>query len=240
MVYQGVLMDTSSGSNAYAALRAAILSLDLVPGEKLSERGLESMLEASRTPIRAALMRLENEGLTQRAGRGWQVTPIDLAEVRAVMEYREVVEAAAIALVIERAGDDELAALRSLIRSSPEEDNEETGLRDGGDFHVALSRLSRNKFFADAMSGALTRLSRTRWLEVRTAESRAHARTEHLEIIAAVRSRDAERAAALVISHSRGTRDRLLNHLSEERRRLRGRGYSIIESSTSPPPLITL
>ena len=233
-------MDASSETTAYAALRAAILSLDLVPGEKLSERGLESMLEASRTPIRAALMRLENEGLTQRAGRGWQVTPIDLAEVRAVMEYREAVEGAAIALVIERAGDDELAALRSLIESSPVEDNEEAGLRDGGDFHVALSRLSRNKFFADAMSGALTRLSRTRWLEVRTAESRAHARTEHVEIIAAVQSRDAERAAALVLSHSRGTRDRLLNHLSEERRRLRARGYSIIESSETPSPLGTV
>ena len=231
-------MHASSETNAYAALRAAILSLDLVPGEKLSERGLESMLEASRTPIRAALMRLENEGLTQRAGRGWQVTPIDLAEVRAVMEYREAVEAAAIALVIERAADDELAALRAVIGSSPYEDTEESGLRDGGDFHVALARLSRNKFLADAMSGALTRLSRTRWLEVRTAESRAKARAEHVEIIAAVRSRETARAVALVVSHSRGTRDRLLNHLSEERRRLRGRGYSIIESSTTPPPLI--
>ena len=118
------------------------------------------------------------------------------------MEYREAVEAAAIMLAIERAGDDELTALRSLIASSPGKENEETGLRDGGDFHVAPSRLSRNKFFADAMSGALTRLGRTRWLEVRTAESRAHARTEHLEIIAAVQSRDANWAAALVLSHS--------------------------------------
>lgn len=233
-------MDAPSETTVYSALRAAILSLDLVPGEKLSERGLEAMLEASRTPIRAALMKLENEGLTQRAGRSWQVTPIDLAEVRALMEYRQAVETAAVALVVERAGDDELAALRALIGSSPSEDNEETGLRDGGDFHVALARLSRNKFLADAMSGALTRLSRTRWLEVRTAESRAQARAEHLEIIAAVRSRDPERAAALVASHNRGTRDRLLNYLSEERRRLRGRGFSIIESSTSPPPLITL
>jgi DNA-binding GntR family transcriptional regulator len=233
-------MNSTSERNAYSALRAAILSLELLPGEKLSERGLESMLEASRTPIRAALMRLENEGLTQRAGRGWQVTPIDLAELRAVMEYREAIEMAAVALAIERAGDDELAALLPLVGSSLGEDTEETGLRNGGDFHVALARLSRNKFLADAMSGALTRLSRTRWLEVRTAESRAQARAEHLEIIAAVRSRDAERAATLVASHSRGTRARLLNCLSEERRRLRGRGFSIIESSTTPPPLMTL
>lgn len=231
-------MSAVSEGSAYAGLRAAILSLDLVPGEKLSERGLESLLGASRTPIRAALMRLENEGLTQRSGRGWQVTPIDLAEVRAVMEYREAVETAAVSLAVERAGDEELAALRTLIDSHAGNDDEETGLRDGGDFHVALARLSRNKFLADAMSGALTRLSRTRWLEVRTSESRAQARTEHLEIIAAVRARDSERAELLVASHSRGTRDRLLGYLSEERRRLRGRGFSIIESSTTPPPLV--
>ena len=233
-------MTRSSESGAYPRLRAAILSLDLVPGEKLSERGLESLLGASRTPIRAALMRLENEGLTQRSGRGWQVTPIDLAEVRAVMEYREAVETAVVALAVERAGDDELAALRALIDTPEGDDDEETGLRDGGDFHVALARLSRNRFLADAMSGALTRLSRTRWLEVRTAESRAHARAEHLEIIAAVRSRDSEKAVALVVSHSRGTRDRLLGYLSDERRRLRGRGFAIIESSTTPPPLVAV
>ncbi len=230
-------MAPSNEDSAYEGLRAAILALEFVPGERLSERGLESVLGASRTPIRAALMRLENEGLTQRAGRGWQVTPIDLAEVRAVMEYREAVETAAVRLAVERAGDEELAALRSLAEARRDHDDEETGLRDGNDFHVALARLSRNQFLAEGMAGALTRLSRTRWLEVRTPESRGQARDEHLAIVAAVKARDTERAVELAVAHSRGTRDRLLAYLSEERRRLRGRGFSIIESSTTPSPL---
>jgi len=230
-------VNPTSEGNTYENLRAAILSLALVPGEKLSERGLESVLGASRTPIRAALIRLENEGLTRRANRGWQVTPIDLAEVRAVMEYREAVETAAVTLAIERASDEEFAGLRILAMARWGSDDEETGLRDGGDFHVALSRLSRNQFLADAMSGALIRLSRTRWLEVRTSASRAQARSEHLQIIDAVNTRDAALAATLVVSHSRGTRDRLLTYLSDEQRRLRGRGFSIIESSTTPPAL---
>jgi DNA-binding GntR family transcriptional regulator len=242
-----------SEDNPYHRLRAAILSLDLVPGERLSERGLESVLGASRTPIRAALMRLENEGLTKRdgPGRGWQVSPIDLAEVRAVMEYREALEVAAVRLAVERAADEELTALRALAGAhrapddgSPgddgQRDNEETGLRDGSDFHVALARLSRNQFLADGMAGALTRLSRTRWLEVRTPQSRAQARDEHLGIVAAVADRDAGQAVALVVAHCHGTRDRLLAYLAEERRRLRGRGFSIIESSTAPPPLIVV
>jgi DNA-binding GntR family transcriptional regulator len=221
----------------YAVLRSAILALELMPGEGLSERGLESMLGASRTPIRAALMRLANEGLTQRSGRGWQVSPIDLAEVRAVMEYREALESAAVRLAVARAEPEELSALRDLAEAHRDNDDEETGLRDGSDFHVALAQLSRNPFLADGMRDVLTRLSRTRWLEVHTPESRAQARDEHLAIVGAVADENAEAAVQLAISHSRGIGDRLLTSLSDERRRLRGRGFSIIESSTAPPPL---
>ncbi|MGH3298597.1 MAG: GntR family transcriptional regulator, partial [Trebonia sp.] len=224
-------MNLVTEDGAYQQLRAAILALDVVPGERLTERGLESVLGASRTPIRAALMRLENEGLTRREGRGWQVTPIDLTEVRAVMEYREAIERAAVILAVERATGEELAALRVLAEANRDQDDEETGLRDGSDFHVALARLSRNHFFADGMAGALTRLFRARWLLVRTPESRSRARDEHLEIAAAVTARDTGKAVALAVAHGRDTSDRLLDCLTEERRRLRAHGFSIIESS---------
>lgn len=214
----------------YDRLRAAILSLDLLPGERLSERGLESMLGASRTPIRAALMRLENEGLTRRDARTWHVTPIDLGEVRALMEYREALETAVVTLAVERADDGELESLGAIARAGSEHEDADAVLRDGSDFHVALARLSRNPFLVDAIAGTLLRLSRTRWLEVRSAASRAQAAAEHREIVAAVAARDAERARELVVAHCRGTRDRLLASLSEERLRLRGRGMSIVES----------
>ena len=237
MYTAGASAPDSQSVKAQLRLREMILAGELPGGARIAELALVDKLGVSRTPIRAALMRLENEGLTQRAGRGWQVTPIDLAEVRAVMEYREALEVAVVTLAVERATDDELAALDALAQAHRDSDDEETGLRDGGDFHVALARLSRNPFLADGMAGALTRLSRTRWLEVRTPESRAQARDEHLGIVAAVAGRDAGQAVALVVAHCHGTRDRLLGYLAEERRRLRGRGLAIIESSPAPAPL---
>jgi len=217
----------------YDRLRAAVLSLDLLPGEGLSERGLESLLGASRTPIRAALMRLENEGLTVRDGRSWRVAPIDLSEIRAVMEFREAAEVAVVTLAVERADEAELDSFAALLDESGTHDDADTVLRDGSDFHTALARLSRNPFLVDAVSGALLRLSRTRWLEVRSAASRAQARAEHREIVAAIAARDPERARELVIAHGRGTRDRVLAALSAERGRLRGRGLSIVESAVT-------
>lgn len=221
---------TTSSDSAYLDLRMAILSLELMPGERLSERGLEALLGASRTPIRAALMRLENEGLTQRAGHGWRVASIDLTELRTVMEYRAVLESAIVAAAMSRAEPGEIAALRALLDRTPLDD-EETGLRQGESFHLALAHLSRNPFFVEGIRDALTRLSRTRWLEVRSPESRAMVHTEHAGIVDAMLAGDEPNAVALMAAHNHGTRQRLLAMLTEQRRQLRGRGISIIESS---------
>ncbi|WBU38778.1 GntR family transcriptional regulator [Homoserinibacter sp. YIM 151385] len=226
-------MPVPAEQGATETLRRAILGLELAPGERLSERGLETRLGASRTPIRAALMRLEGEGLTRRAGRSWEVTPIDLAELRAVLEHREALERATARLAAERAEDAALDALEAIADAHRDRDEEELDLRDGADFHLALAGLSGNRFLVDGVAGDLTRLMRTRWLEVRSAASRAHARDEHRELVAALRRRDGAAAEALAAAHIRGTRDRLLTALAEERRRIRGRGISIVDGDAS-------
>ena len=99
----------------HAALRSAILGLDLGPGERLSERGLEARFHISRTPVRAALLRLEGEELVRRDGRGWIVTPIDLGEIAALAEFREPLECAAVRLACTRAELADLDALATMM-----------------------------------------------------------------------------------------------------------------------------
>ncbi|MBP1324840.1 DNA-binding GntR family transcriptional regulator [Leucobacter exalbidus] len=223
----------SSERSTYDRLRALVLSLELLPGERLSERGLEDTLGASRTPIRAALMRLENEGLTRRLGRGWQVTPVDLTEIRSAMEFRETLEAGIVALAAQQADAEAVQALVELSETPEgEPDDAETGLRGGTDFHVVLAMLTGNHFFADAIRDVMTRISRTRWLEVRTEASRAQLRAEHRAIAEAIGAGDPAAAVALSRAHTHGTRDRLMATLDAERHRLRARGLSIIESET--------
>ncbi|MWB97002.1 GntR family transcriptional regulator [Agromyces seonyuensis] len=207
-------------SGAYARLRAAILDFGLAPGAAVSERGLEVVAGASRTPVRAALHRLETEGLVRREPRGWRIAPIDLDELGAVMEYREAIEVAVVALAAERASDEQLQALREL--AGHEASDPDAGLREGGDFHLALARAAGNPFLIVGLGETLTRLSRTRRLEAATPESRAGAQAEHLAIAEAVAARDAARARDLVVAHGRGTRDRLLALLAVERGGLAG------------------
>ncbi|WP_291050358.1 GntR family transcriptional regulator [Herbiconiux sp.] len=228
----------SQASGLFERMRSAILTLELAPGERLTERGLEAAFAGSRTPVRAALMRLENEGLVLReghAGRGWVVAPIDVAEIRSLAELREAVESMAVRLAVERAVDADLDAVAELLTAGGPAADEDEGLRAGSDFHVELATLSGNPLLADAVRGAMTRLARTRWLEVRTAASRAQARDEHQAIVDALRARDADRAAALVAAHIRDTNERLVHFLTAERRRLRGHGLSIVDGAPARP-----
>ena len=236
------MLDTVPASQTvqlYDRLRAAILSLDLAPGERLTERGLEASFDASRTPVRAALGRLDAEGLVQRDGRGWIVSPIDLAEIGALAELREAVEGAAVRLAVQRATDADIAAVAALLDAArPGEGggtDAEQGVRAGGDFHEQLTRLSGNPAMVDAVRGAMTRLARTRWLEVRTPAAREQAWLEHRAVLDALEARDADTAARLLTGHIRGTNDRLLAALAADSRRLRGHGLAILPDA---PPTV--
>jgi DNA-binding GntR family transcriptional regulator len=222
------MANAAQSTQLYDRLRAAILALDLAPGATLTERGLESLFDASRTPARAALTRLETEGLVQREGRGWIVAPIDLGEIQALAELREAIESAAVRLSIERASDQDIDDVSARLSTSRPAFDEEEGVRAGGDFHVQLAELSGNPFMVDAVRGAMTRLARTRWLEVRSPQSREKAWDEHAAILAAVRTRNPDLAATLIAEHIRGTNERLLSFLSAEHRRLRGSGLAIV------------
>jgi DNA-binding GntR family transcriptional regulator len=222
------MSDSPSQSElVYEQVRQAILSLDIVPGATLSERGLEAEFGASRTPVRAALLRLQGEGLVAREGRAWCATPIDLDEVRALTEYRSALEVAAARMACARASDADIAAFVAGARDDSPVD-EQAGLRRGDDFHGGLAALSGNPFVIDAVHNAIVRMARARWLELRSEDDRAQAWREHAAIIDAVEARDADAAAAASAAHASANLERLLASLTSDRRALGARGLRIV------------
>jgi DNA-binding GntR family transcriptional regulator len=225
--------DASQTTLLYQSLRVAILDLDLAPGQRLTERGLEAEWGASRTPVRAALARLEGEGLAQRVGRGWIVSPIDLDELEALAEFRETIESAVVRLAVQRATDAELGALEAQLRTphSAEVPNE---AHIGPDFHVELAKLSGNHFLVSAVEGIMTRLARTRWLVVRVTSGGVVAGNEHEHILRALFARDAAAAAELAVAHIRHTMERVTDSLRTNRRGFTARGMAIVGKQTPP------
>jgi DNA-binding GntR family transcriptional regulator len=226
----------SQTAQLYDNLRAAILTLEIAPGERISERGLEARFHASRTPVRAALSRLEREGLILHEGRSWTVTPIDLDEIASLAELRGVLEPAAVRFAVERADAAALAEVRAHLDALRPTPDQQAGIRMGSTFHLDLAALGGNRFVTDAIGDALTRLERTRWIEVRTPEARDAAWDEHSAVLDAVQAGDADRAADLLAAHVAGTNDRLIAWIAQERRRLRGAGMAIIGATDRTSP----
>jgi len=87
---------------AYRALKGAILSVQLRPGEAILEANWAEQLGMSRTPVREALQRLEHEGLVTNEGRrGWFVYSLSLDDIRQIF----VVEIALESIVARKAAE---------------------------------------------------------------------------------------------------------------------------------------
>ncbi len=221
---RGNIAVMSQASEVENQLRKLILSMELGPGERLTERWAEATFNASRTPVRAALQKLESEGLVCRDGLRWLVAPIDVAEVEQLCIYREVLEVAALKLSASQMTEEQLNALETLLKEKAADVSEEIMDDAGTRFHLHLARLCQNAFIFEGISDALRRLSRARWLDKAPSNP---AWEDHREIVAALRSQDIEKAAELLVAHLRESRLRLLDAINSSKRSLRARGIAI-------------
>lgn len=214
----------SQASEVENQLRKMILSMDIGPGERLTERWAEASFNASRTPVRAALQKLESEGLVCRDGLRWIVAPIDIKEIEQLSIYREVLEVAALRLSANMLSEDDLDNLEALLATHEQSDMERDLNDTGTQFHLNLAKLCGNSFILDGIKDALIRLSRARWLDK---EPDNPAWKEHLDIIYALREKDIEKAALLLSCHLAESRNRLLESIQSNRRSLRARGINL-------------
>lgn len=214
----------SQASEVENQLRKMILSMDIGPGERLTERWAEASFNASRTPVRAALQKLESEGLVCRDGLRWIVAPIDIKEIEQLSIYREVLEVAALRLSANMLSEDDLDNLEALLATHEQSDMERDLNDTGTQFHLNLANLCGNSFILDGIKDALIRLSRARWLDK---EPDNPAWKEHLDIIYALREKDIEKAALLLSCHLAESRNRLLESIQSNRRSLRARGINL-------------
>lgn len=210
-----------------AMLREMILEMQLGPGERVTERWAESQFGASRTPVRAALLRLEADGLIRREGRGWMVAPLDIREIEQLYVFREVLEVAAVRLAANRVNLEGASILRSLASHCAPRASTGESHRSGTEFHTCLAEIAGNDFIKRAISDSMTRLSRARYLDTGT-ENKGW--SEHKAIVAALRKGDADKAAQLMSDHVRGSCERLLKTLNGNRRTLRASGIVVGEA----------
>ncbi|MDR6173028.1 DNA-binding GntR family transcriptional regulator [Nocardioides zeae] len=104
------------GEQTYLALRSAIGSGELEPGEKVTERGLAARLGTSPTPVREAMRRLENDGLLERLGpRTTVVAQVGADSLREMTEVEVALRGLAARFAARHATPDDLDVLDRLL-----------------------------------------------------------------------------------------------------------------------------
>ncbi|MEU6642824.1 GntR family transcriptional regulator [Saccharomonospora sp. NPDC046836] len=201
----------------YTQLRAEILSGAVSPGDPLRETALASRFGVSRTPVREALRRLEQDRLLVAGSRGMEVRSIDPEEVVQIYDLRVLLEAEAAGQAASARGTTDLLRLEGLLardRALADPDDA-TRMRTNLDFHAALWRATHNPVLIDLLerlTGHLVHAPRStlsvgnRWTE---------ALDEHNALLDAVRDKDPVRARTIAADHMNTARAIRLSLLRE-------------------------
>jgi DNA-binding GntR family transcriptional regulator len=183
---------------------AAILEHRLLPGTKLGEDEIGEIYGASRTLVRAALLKLAHEGIVSiEKNRGAFVSRPSTAVAREVFEARRLIEPTIVDHAINAVSPAWLDRLHRHIAEEREADlrgDARAMIRLSGDFHRLLAEMSGHSVYHGFLQELIARSSLIILLYLRH-DTPACGTDHHAEIVMAIRDSDKARARALMIGH---------------------------------------
>ena len=100
----------------YDQILQAVLNRTIDPHQRIIQEDLADQMEVSRTPVREALLRLENEGVLMRVGRsGFKLRDYTDEEVRQLYQAREAVECYALGWLSQNSSSNDINRLKSVV-----------------------------------------------------------------------------------------------------------------------------
>lgn len=199
----------SSAELAYSRIKRAILVGELEPGAVLVEASLAEWCGVSRTPVREAFTRLEQDGLIIRGERGLTVRSRSPEEILDIYETRIVLEATAAALAAERATRFDHLRLQRFLTEMEAGPPSDSATRAGlnREFHREIWFASRNESLADLLERLNLHLGRYPETTLSYPGRWDTALAEHRSLVGAIVARDAQRASDLAKAHFSAARD---------------------------------
>jgi len=224
---------TGRTGDAASKLRELVLNGAFDADERLFEVNLSERLGLSRTPVRAALSTLENEGLLSRAdGSGYVVRSFTVEDVFDAIEIRGVMEGTALRLAAERgvdearlnAIDEILVELDKIVDVRVSEMNTHAYSKLNVDFHKAIPLLAGSKTIELEIervnrlpfAGASSFLA-NQHLMPDFRESLVRAQRQHRAMISSIRDREGARVEAIAREHARLARENFKYAYYEDR-----------------------
>jgi DNA-binding GntR family transcriptional regulator len=200
-------LDTASlRERVYQTLQEAIVVGTLGPGARLRDQDLAVQLGVSRTPVREALQRLEDEGLVETHPRtATHVTPLSAQAARAAFPVVAALHALATRLAVPQLPPTALGALRSanatlaglMAEPAPSAATIQAAIQADDRFHAVFLAAADNAEIAQGLARVMPKVRRLEYCQFGSLAGRTSVE-QHRAIIAACEQGDATAAAALV------------------------------------------
>jgi len=197
-------------TRVYEALKEIIGQMDIyadVQPRRLDERALGEQLGVSRTPVREAISRLEQEGLVQNiARRGTFVVRKNKEEILDMIDVWAALESMAARLATTRSSDEEIAQLRKMFTTydSTEEtrahidEYSETNI----EFHQTIIKLGKSPLITQMADQLFFHMRAIRASTIKERDRLSRSVIDHIRIIEALEERDPYHAEQLVRDHA--------------------------------------
>ncbi len=206
---------TNINEKIYSLIKGRITHFEYPPGYPLNIRKLQVEFGVSNSPIKDALFRLAGEGLVEITSRkGTYVKDISVEDLYEIEETRVILEVGAVEIIAGEITDEQLERLESLYQGTliPEEQFEYSRFMEKDSrFHLEIIKMTNNKRLLDIYKQLNAHVHITRFQYARNRKKPlAWTHQDHLDILAALRERDPNKAKKAVRIHRIKARDAFL------------------------------
>lgn len=192
----------SHGERAYLTLRDQLITLHIAPGTLIAEEALSRELGLGRTPVRAALKRLELENLVSiYPRRGTFATDININDLSYISEVRIPLEGQVAIAATARALPADLVELGDVLEGADDVQDNLRLLDIDVAFHRALYRCTHNPYLEGTVSQYLNLSLRILYLVADRLPNLGHHVKEQQALVEALTARDPERARQIATRH---------------------------------------
>ena len=194
----------SLADQVFEHIERDILSGKYERGEIITESKLSAELGVSRTPIREALRRLEQEHLIEESGKGSIVIGISEKDLEDIFLIRKQLECLAASMAAKNHTDEQLAELKETLELQEfyvtKADTEHVKYMDNK-FHRILYKLTGSTVFYDTLVPLHRKIQKYRRASLQSKSRATESVLEHRRIYEAIASRDGDLAAKAVLEH---------------------------------------
>ncbi|MGG6240946.1 FCD domain-containing protein [Nodosilinea sp. AN01ver1] len=207
----------------YLALRSAILSGDIAADERLIETQLADQLEVSRTPVREAIRRLQQESLIQvDSDGGLYIVKLSLKDAIKLYDCRIALERLAVLEACEHATphhlqkiEQNLVLAEAAAKASPSAQGNPTVdsirlLELSCEFHQLIAKSSGNSWIVSLLDQISQKITLIRVQTLKGLDQLIDIDTEHRQIYEAIARRDSAAAEQQMVNHLRSSQARIV------------------------------